>query len=152
MSIAVEQYVSVPVPVSRVPEVYALLAGTPAKTTLHALEDRAVAGQATVGGTSWTQPEIERDVKESPETVNVIQKALASRPGEEVTLADVEAALTDATGKPWTPQMVRGSLGAWARRVQNRYGQPQWYFEIIWDGEKVAYRMSVEVAQIIQAL
>jgi len=78
------------------------------------------------------------------------QKFLADHPDEEFSTRDLADALDAERG--WNT--VAGALGAYGRRVKNRYKRSTFPFKSRWDYEKdqAFHRMPAEVANIIRDL
>jgi hypothetical protein len=100
------EYVSMPVPVDRVQEVYELLARP--------------GGAGAVGGASplpWSDDLLRRAYDESSPAMQVVLDTLADRPGQTVSAAELADAIGVARGR------LPGVLGAFGRRWAHRYGQ-----------------------------
>ena len=104
-SSAHDPFVNVPVPASRVQEVYALL-GKSAATAAEPLGD------------GWTDSLIRRMYAESADQMRELLKLLAKADGEEVSTNEIAAALELPKGA----KSVAGMVGALGRRVNSRYG------------------------------
>jgi hypothetical protein len=151
-----EDLVMMPVPRSRVPEVYRLLAGSSAngavKTEDAATPVRGHSRPSASGGSAtdngWPPELIERDYHESPDSMKAILEEMAANPEQELTTDDFARVLGSSTSK------VAGALGAYGRRTRNRYGRSNWSFEAAWDDARrqVIYKMPQRVADIISAL
>lgn len=140
-----QEFISIPVPLDRVQEVYEVL-GRP----------RASA-QATVASTVDT-PDGSIDValvvrayRESPPAMKKIFDFLASKPGKVSHMTEVAKAIG------YTPNQTGGALGAFGRRWKNRYhgGQDtKWPFEAVWDHgvNMMRYSMDSETAKIIKGI
>jgi hypothetical protein len=140
------EYVSVLVPKRHLTRVYAFLGAideqspTPETRIEHSSDDSAV----------WTPELIERQFRESSPFMMRFEKYLAEHAGKEFSTRDMADALEAERG--WNT--VAGALGAYGRRVKNRYKQTTWPFEARWDYVSgLAYHsMSEEVAEIIRSL
>jgi len=102
------EYVSLPVPVDRVQEVYELLARP--------------SGAGAVDGVSatsvpWSEELLQRAYDESSEAMRAVLETLASRPGETIPVTE----LTEGAGLE--RGQLPGVLGAFGRRWKNRYRQ-----------------------------
>jgi hypothetical protein len=89
-------------------------------------------------------------VEQSPPAMADILDALAERPGEWLSMEELATAIKNKPDANWNT--VAGTLGAFGRRVKNRYGIESWPFENRYDHEirgRVC-RMSEEVARHIK--
>ena len=101
-------------------------------------------------GDEWTQSRLRRMVHESPPAMVKILEALAAKPGQWLSTADLAAAISPEAN--W--QTVAGTLGAAGRRVASRYGLDSFPFENRFDHAARARRcrMSDETARAINQL
>ncbi len=138
------EFVSVPVPVGYVTAVYELIA------RLDAAEQPSPDPAPSGGGVSaaLTQPLVKRMYRDSEDAHRRLLEYLAARPDEWLD----SQSLADGLGLPFGRKSLAGSLGAFGRRADHRYGglKP---FESHWDPEQylVQLRMSQEVAAWIKA-
>jgi len=105
-------------------------------------------GASTVDVDAWTPSRLRRMVDDSPPAMLQILKALAERSGESLTIGELAKAIRPDAD--WNT--VAGTLGAFGRRVRNRYGLESWPFESRYDyevGGRVC-RMSEEIARQIK--
>jgi hypothetical protein len=82
--------------------------------------------------------------------MKAFQKHLADHPGTWFSTTDMAMAQNAERGS----KTIAGALGAYGRRVSNRYGMKTWPFEDRWhhvEGQQY-YSMTPEVADIINAL
>jgi hypothetical protein len=145
MTDASSELVSILVPKEHLAKVYGFIATldgdgsqTPAPAT------------TTTEETTWTPELIRRQYAESPKFIKHFQQLLAKRPGEWLTTKEVATALNAPRGS----KTVAGALGAYGRRVSNRYGMRTFPFERQWlhaEGQQ-SFSMTAEVAAIITAL
>jgi hypothetical protein len=101
----------------------------------------------------WTPARIRRAVEESPPAMRDILQALADRPGEPLTTHQLAQAIQGNANADW--KTVAGTLGAFSRRVSNRYGLESLPFKSTWDHAEgcSVHRMAPEMASsILQAL
>jgi hypothetical protein len=70
----------------------------------------------------WTPDLIRTAVQESDAPMRAVLQHLAAHPDEEVPAKDLEAAIAQATGEPVGKYTLAGTLGAFGRRVNSRYG------------------------------
>lgn len=133
------EFVSVPVPVERVQEVYELL-GRPASRSAAATED----GHPE----DWNQDLIDRMFIESSGAMRRILLAIAQDAPNWLTTEDV------ARSAGLTSRQTVASLGPFEKRVRGRYGMSRWPFsarEFV-DAGVFRYSMSSETADRILAL
>ncbi len=111
------EFVSVPVPIDRVHEVYRLLASQPSRKT--------IGPQVTENGypEGWSQAMIERMFVESSSAMRRILHAIAERSPDWRTTGEI----AEASGL--TARQVVASLGPFEKRVRGRYGMSRWPFE-----------------------
>ena len=138
-----EEFVSVPVPSRLVTKVYELIA----KLETGESEPDARAEQARTGA-SLSQPLVERMYGESEDAHRRLLVYLADRPDQWLDSQSV----ADGLGLKHGRKSLTGSLGAFGRRADHRYGglKP---FESRWDPDTymARLRMSSEVAAWIKA-
>lgn len=138
------EFVSVPVPVQHVTAVYELIARLDA-TGQPSSEAAPSNGSASA---ALTQPLVERMYRDSEDAHKRLLEYLAERPDEWLDSQSV----ADGLGLQFGRKSLAGSLGAFGRRADHRYGglKP---FESHWDPEQyfVELRMSREVAAWVKA-
>ena len=135
-------YVSVPVPVERVQEVYELLARDPARSS----DDHQPREDVYPHG--WSGALIDRMFVESSSTLRRILSAIAQASPSWVSTAEIAEAC-ELTGR-----QVIASLGPFEKRIRGRYGMSQWPFaarEFV-DAGILKYSMSPEVASQVLEL
>jgi hypothetical protein len=135
-------FVSVPVPLERVQEVYELLARQPSRpATGHLVTD-----DGYVEG--WNQGLLDRMFHESSGAMKRILHAIAQRASVWVTTAEI-AETSDLTAR-----QVVASLGPFEKRVRGRYGVSRWPFQTreFVDAGVFKYCMSTETANRIITL
>lgn len=82
----------------------------------------------------WSPKLLRRMYDESPPAMILILDYLADNPGREVPSEELVEALTDI--KPdATSNTLAGTLGAFGRRVGNRYGMEDWPFDAYYSHE-----------------
>jgi hypothetical protein len=110
-------FVSVPVPIERVAEVYELLARQTARPSIghHVTADGYPEG--------WNEPLVDRMFIESSSALRRILFAIAQRSPGWVTTKDI------AGSSGLTPRQVVASLGPFGKRLRGRYGMRVWPFE-----------------------
>jgi hypothetical protein len=135
-------FVSVPVPLERVQEVYELLARQPSRPPV----GQAVTEDGYAEG--WNQALLDRMFHESSGSMKRILGAIARRASVWVTTAQIAGA-ADLTAR-----QVVASLGPFEKRVRGRYGLDRWPFETreFVDAGVFKYCMSTETANRILAL
>ena len=137
-----QEYISMPIPVDRVQEVYELLARPRG-------ESPQPSSQPSNGGDGLDPVLIERAYRESPDAMRKVFDHLAANAGQDVVTQE----LGDAVG--YTAHQMAGTLGAFGRRWKNRYHggkAAKWPFSARWDygtGNAV-YNMDPEVALVIK--
>jgi len=135
------EFVSVPVPVDRVEEVYELLSRESSRPL-------AVRSAGVNQSEVWTQPLIDRMFIESSSAMRRILLAIAEKSPRWVTTNDIGAVsgLSD--------RQVVASLGPFKKRVQGRYAMSSWPFEArqFVDAGIFKYSMSPETAERIVKL
>lgn len=136
------EFVSVPVPVDRVQEVYELLSREPSRSPA----ERTVAGvsQSDV----WTESLMNRMFVESSSAMRRILVAIAEASPGWVTTRDI------ALSAGLSARQVVASLGPFEKRVRGRYAMSSWPFEArqFVDAGIYKYSMSPETADRIRAL
>ena len=136
------EFVSVPVPVDRVQEVYELLARRPSRRTSgHRSTENG-------DGEVWSRPLIDRMFVESSEAMRRILSAIAQASPGWVTTKDI------AVASGLSARQVVASLGPFEKRVRGRYGMNRWPFEAreFVDAAIFKYSMSPETANRIREL
>jgi hypothetical protein len=100
----------------------------------------------------WSASLVRRMYSESAKHMRAILDALAARPGEVVTASELIEVLASSRGDAADSSVLGGTLGAFGRRVANRYGRSEWPFSAQWDSDsgQVHYRMSPGVAALIR--
>jgi hypothetical protein len=141
-----DEYVSLLVPKRHLTRIYAFLGSLDEQPV--ALKDST--GSDGAGAAGWTRELIERQFRESPPFMKRFQKHLAEHPGQTFSTRDMAKALEAKKG--WNS--VAGALGAYGRRIKNRYKQTEFAFTSWWDYEKgeAYHTMPEEVAEIIRGL
>jgi len=138
----VPEFVSVPVPVDRVQEVYELLSREPFRPSAE--------HQVTGGGRSevWTPSMIDRMFIESSSAMRRILLAVAEGSPGWVTIKDI------SLSSGLTARQVVASLGPFEKRVRGRYAMKSWPFEArhFVDAGIFKYSMSPETADRIITL
>ena len=136
------EYVSVPVPVERVQEVYELLARQPIRLPVRSMttEDGYAEG--------WSQSLLDRMFLESSAPMRRILFSIAERSPAWVTTAEI----AEASGL--TARQVVASFGPFGKRIRGRYWMSHWPFETreFVDAGVFKYCMSPETSSRIVAL
>jgi hypothetical protein len=136
------EFVSVPVPVERVQEVYELLARQPVRPSGgHQVSDDGYPS-------GWSQALIERMIVESSSAVRRILCAIATKSPSWVSTHEI------AVASGLTDRQVIASLGPLGKRVRGRYAMSLWPFETrqFVDAGIRKYSMSPETANRILEL
>lgn len=111
------EFVSVPVPVERVQEVYELLARQPARQSV----SQAAGEEGYPDG--WSEALLDRMFVESSSAMRRILCAIARKSPDWVSTGDIAAA------SELTVRQVIASLGPFKKRVRGRYGMGVWPFD-----------------------
>jgi hypothetical protein len=136
-----QEFISIPIPIDRVQEVYELL-GRPRGATAVQPSQQQTAAQPGI------DPElIARAYNESPDSMKRAFKHLAANAGRDVPMNDLAAAVG------YRPKEMGGALGAFGRRWANRYGGPKpfsdrWGYDI----KQQIYSMTAKMAEVIKPL
>jgi hypothetical protein len=139
---AVEEYVPVYVSTRHLSRVYAYVAALD-----EPVEPARVEGDRAV---EWPRELIEKQFRQSPQTIQALQRHLAANPGQEFTTYE----LAEVMGLEYGWNSVAGALGAYGRRIRNRHGRDSWPFSVrySYDKQKHVYSMTKDVAEIIASL
>jgi hypothetical protein len=142
---AEDEYVSVLVPKRHLTRTYAFLGSLDGSI---ATQEEPIGDAEDKLATDWPPELLERQYAESPKFMKRFQKHLADHPGEEFSTRDMADALEAERG--WNT--VAGALGAYGRRVKNRYKRSTFPFQSRTDYEagEVYHSMTPEVAEIIR--
>jgi len=141
-----QEFISIPVPVDRVQEVYEVLGrprGPQPAVPTTSLPDKpdAVLDAALLA----------RPYRESQEAMKKVFDHLAENSDHDIPMED----LAKAVG--YHPHQMAGALGAFGRRWKNRYHRGEdvkWPFAAWWDFDRntMVYKMSAECAEVIKGL
>ena len=144
-----DDLVAVMVPTRLLPAVYRLLG-----TQMGVVEAQTATGGSESKEGFWTAARVKRAFEESPPSMKSFLKTLARRPEDGLTTDDFFEAVSEAVGREYGRQQIAGALGAFGRRVKNRYGADDWPFSAEWDYEigQFVYTMSADTAEIIRSL
>jgi hypothetical protein len=136
-----KEFIDVPVPAEHVTKVFKFVAGLDAKSQA----DTPSAGEKP---DALTESLVTRMYRESEDAHRRLLEFLASHPDEWLD----SQAIADGLGLQYGRKSLAGSLGAFGRRADHRYGG-QKPFESHWDDGSylVKLRMSQEVAVWIKA-
>lgn len=140
-----DELVQVMVPRSSLTPVYALIAELEAEEKVNGNQQEIKIEDNGQSGEEWTRDLIRRMYEESPPGMIRALNHLADCPDLWVTASE----LTEAIEPGRDSHRLGGTLGAFGRRVKNRYGMNTWPFEAKWDHEAhhVNYRMPGWVAE-----
>ncbi len=130
------EFVQVAVPKHRVLEVYALLASE-SENDRHPISQK-----------KWNDDLLRLAYDESPDGPADVIEYLSDRPDVIVTSQELSAGI----GR--TGQQLAGVLGAFGRRVKNRYHMESWPFEAWKDAKQgtMVYRMDARTAELIRTM
>ena len=129
-------FIMVPVPEDRVQDVYSLLAKGPEQVQVSSDDELT---------DEWTNDDVRLAYSESPDTIKQVLRLLAESPGQPIH-SDV---LYTSIGR--TRNQFSGIMGAFGKRVKNRYGKSTKPFKEGWDDKAgtMSYEMSEDVAAVI---
>jgi len=147
-----DELVSVMVPKRHLARVYGLIARLEGDATTADSSSPASALMNENGNTEWTQARLRRMVQESPPAVRDILRILAEHADEWLATQQLAEAIQENPNANW--QTVAGTMGAFGRRVKNRYGIESFPFEKRYDhaAHSSVFRMSRETAQLVLEL
>ena len=136
------EFIMVPVPEERVTEVYALL-GQASVSDAAPTQD----GEQRLSA-EWSDAEIQRCYRESSDKMKLVLEFLAKNPNQPIHSDKLYAEIE------YSAHQFAGAMGAFGRRVKNRYSKAVWFFEARWDPEAgmAVYNMPDDVASIISAM
>lgn len=99
----------------------------------------------------WSASLVRRMYAESPKHMRAILDTLAARADETVRADELIAVLSTSRGDQATSSTLGGTLGAFGRRVRNRYRKTSWPIKRHWDSDahQMNYRMTSAVAQLL---
>src|ERR1041385_732796 len=146
-----DYFVPVPVPRQLVLDVYRFVAE---RTRLTGEGQPSVRINQPAGlPDDWSASEIRRLYSDSAKNMRAILDAMAARPGEKVYSNDLIEVLSRSRGGTAGSSILGGTLGAFGRRVKNRYRKNNWPFEAHWIPEinQNYYVMSSAVATILKS-
>ena len=101
----------------------------------------------------WSATLVRRMYAESPRHMRSILDALASRADEWVRADELIEVLSKSRGGQATSATLGGTLGAFGRRVKNRYRMKSWPLDVVKDADigQLRYRVSSAVADLLSA-
>ena len=146
-------FVSVMVPEELVTDVYRFIAEQTGKRTVASEEPDGQRDEPVVSR-GWTAKEIKRAYKESPPAMIAFLNTLAAHPGEWLGTKELSDPLSAAVKREYGWQEMAGMLGAFGRRISNRYKKKTWFFDAERDHEnnRWVYRMNPELAELFLAM
>lgn len=108
----------------------------------------------------WTPEKLRRAYAQSPAPLKAVLMHLAEHPDKVISTETLSQVYGKARGRPATPANLAGAIGAFGRRVANRYGikgpkgrsvRP---FNSWWDAGagSVVYQMPEHIAEVIRPL
>lgn len=147
-----DQLVAVMVPSKHLAQVYgfiASLAGEEAKSPPKAKSESPAANGAM---DEWTPTRLKKAIEQSPPAMRDILRALANKGGEWLTIEELASSIQGNEDATWNT--VAGTLGAFGRRLKNRYGLETFPFEKRFDHASNCniYQMSKDVAASVRDL
>lgn len=101
----------------------------------------------------WTPLRLRKMLQQSPPAMKDVLRTMAEHPDEWLTTQQLAAAIQNNPNADW--MTVAGTMGAFGRRVKNRYGLESSPFEKRYDhqAKSKVYRMSAATsAQVLQVL
>ena len=133
------ELISILVPKQYLQEIYGFISTLGASTTLGAHGEEI----------KWPTALIGRQYDESPDIIKRLQKILAAQPGKKFYTSELAVKLKAPKGS----KSVAGALGAYGRRVLNRYKMTTWPIATAWDHEKreQTFWMEPNVAAVIKS-
>jgi len=144
-----DEFVNIPVPSQYVTQVYGFIASLSGQTGESQVEP-ASSSDLETKSENWTEDLIIRQYRESPESMKKFQQYLAEHAGQDFSSTEIAVAIGAEHG--WNS--IAGALGAYGRRVKNRYKRSSFPFQQGWDHEhgEMRHGMTPEVAEIIRRL
>lgn len=145
------EFINIPVPRKYVSQVYAFIGSldhqSSAEEAPAAVEPSA---DTTATDQTWTRDLIIRQFRESPPSMKKFQRYLAEHAGQDFSSTEI----ADAIGAEHGWNSIAGALGAYGRRVKNRYKRRSFPFQQEWDHQhgEMRHSMTPEVAEIIREL
>ena len=142
--------VAVMVPAKHLTKVYGYIAsldnGHASGASTPALAPKPVGAKTS---DEWTPSRLRRMLEQSPPAIKDILRSMASRPGEWLTTEELAHAIQGNDTADW--KTVAGTMGAFGRRLKNRYGLESFPFEKRHDHVKKSktYRMSQEISPLV---
>src|SRR5215213_9722466 len=128
-----EYFVLVPVPRQLVVDVYRFV-GERTRLTVEAQPNVGINQPAGLPD-DWSASDIKRLYSDSAKNMRAILDAMAARPGEKVSSNDLIEVLSRSRGGTVGSSILGGTLGAFGRRVKNRYRKNKWPFDAHWISE-----------------
>ncbi len=151
-----DEIVMVPVPRRYLEIVYRAMGEAGAQQSPRELaeedtEKEAVEASESSGNGDWSPNELIRTYRESPPPIRKVLTYLADRAGQPVTGPELVREVYGAED-PKGKRKLPGALGAFGRRVKNRYGKGSWPFKARWSYEQnvMHYEMDSWTAEHIK--
>jgi len=144
------EFVNIPVPRQYVTQVYGFIASLGGHVGESAGQSASSADTVTDADESWTEDLIVRQYRESPPSMKKFQQFLAENAGKDFSSTEIAEAIGAEHG--WNS--IAGALGAYGRRVKNRYKRSSFPFNQSWDhaNGEMRHGMTPDVAEIILRL
>jgi hypothetical protein len=143
------EFVNIPVPRQYVTQVYGFIASLESDGG-ESRVDTSPGSDAATMSESWPEDLIIRQYRESPESMKKFQQYLAEHAGQDFSSSQI----AEAIGAEYGWNSIAGALGAYGRRVKNRYKRSTFPFKQNWDHQngEMRHGMTPEVAEIILPL
>lgn len=151
------EFITIPVPRKYVSQVYAFIGSLDSKSSADeasaAFDPNADPAATDKTRKPWTAGDREliiRQFRESPPSMKKFQLYLAENAGQDFSSTEIAEAIGAEHG--WNS--IAGALGAYGRRVKNRYKRRSFPFQQEWDHQhgEMRHSMTPEVAEIIREL
>ena len=116
------------------------------QAVIQAQQTGAFAADAVIS--EWSRALLERAFRESPASIKKVFRYLAEHAGDQVPITDIAQAVG------YTRPQLAGALGAFGRRVKNRYQRTTWPFTAEWDNDVRMwfYTMQPKEADVVRSL
>jgi hypothetical protein len=146
-----EELVAVMVPRKHLSRVYGLIAkldvGDESATVL--IPSKPNANGNARSSDEWTPSRLRKMLQQSPPAMKDLLRAMAEHPDEWLTTEQLAQEIQNNPAADW--KTVAGTMGAFGRRIKNRYGLDTLPFEKRYDhdAQSKVYCMSCEIAGLV---